>query len=49
MAGHMGAEKVTVQTLKICAIDTSKSLILIEGAIPGAKGGDVVVNRAVKK
>jgi large subunit ribosomal protein L3 len=49
MAGHMGNENVTIQTLKIRAIDTDKSLLLIEGAIPGPKGGDVVVKPAVKK
>lgn len=49
MAGHMGNEKVTVQNLKIRAINAEKSLLLIEGAIPGPKGGDVVVKPAVKK
>ena len=49
MAGHMGAEKVTVQNLKICAINTEKSLLLIRGAIPGPKGGNVVIKAAVKK
>jgi large subunit ribosomal protein L3 len=49
MAGHMGNEYVTVQSLKIHAIDADKSLLLIEGAIPGPKGGDVVVRPAVKK
>lgn len=49
MAGHMGNENVTVQNLKICAINAEKSLLLIEGAIPGPKGGDVVVKPAVKK
>ncbi len=49
MAGHMGHENVTVQNLKICAINTEKSLLLIKGAIPGPKGGDVVIKPAVKK
>jgi large subunit ribosomal protein L3 len=49
MAGHMGAEQVTVQNLKISAIHKDKSLILIKGAIPGPKGGKVVIKAAVKK
>ena len=49
MAGHMGAEQVTVQNLKICAINNEKSLLLIKGAIPGPKGGSVVIKAAVKK
>lgn len=49
MAGHMGFEQVTVQSLKICAIDKERSLLLIKGAIPGPKGGDVIVRQAVKK
>lgn len=49
MSGHMGAEQVTVQNLKICAINNEKSLLLIRGAIPGPKGGSVVIKAAVKK
>jgi len=49
MAGHMGAEQVTVQNLKVCAIDVERSLLLIGGGIPGSKGGDVVIKAAVKK
>lgn len=49
MAGHMGSEQVTVQSLKICAINSDKSLLLIKGAIPGPKGGDVIVRPAEKK
>jgi large subunit ribosomal protein L3 len=49
MAGHMGAENVTVQNLKVSAIQKDKSLILIKGAIPGPKGGKVVIKAAVKK
>jgi large subunit ribosomal protein L3 len=49
MAGHMGAENVTVQSLKVCAINKEKSLLLIKGAIPGPKGGDVIVRPAEKK
>jgi large subunit ribosomal protein L3 len=49
MAGHMGHETVTIQNLKICAINAERSLLLIRGAIPGPKGGDVVISAAVKK
>jgi large subunit ribosomal protein L3 len=49
MAGHMGSEFVTVQSLKICAVLKDKSLILIKGAIPGPKGSDVIVRPAEKK
>jgi large subunit ribosomal protein L3 len=45
----MGDEMVTVQNLRIRAIDTERSLLLIEGAIPGPKGGHVTVSPAVKK
>ena len=48
MAGHMGAERVTVQTLEIVRVDADRNLILIKGAVPGAPGGDVFVRPAVK-
>lgn len=48
MEGHLGAEKVTVQNLTIQAIDTERNLILVKGAVPGAKGGDVVITPATK-
>jgi len=49
MCGHMGSENVTIQNLKVCAIDREKSLLLIKGAIPGSTGGDVIIKPAVKK
>ena len=49
MAGHMGAENVTVQNLKIAKIDAENNLIAIKGAIPGPKGGVVCITDAVKK
>ncbi|WP_305906370.1 50S ribosomal protein L3 [Methylomarinum sp. Ch1-1] len=49
MAGHMGAVKTTAQNLTIHAVDTDRNLILVKGAVPGAKGGDVVITPAVKK
>ena len=48
MAGHMGAARVTTQTLEIVKIDQENNLLLIRGAVPGAKGGDVIVTPAVK-
>jgi len=49
MEGHLGAVKTTVQNLTIHSIDTSRNLILVKGAVPGAKGGDVIITPAVKK
>ncbi len=48
MSGHMGAVKRTVQNLEIVRVDTDRNLLLIKGAVPGAKGGDVIVRPAVK-
>lgn len=48
MCGHMGAAKTTVQNLTIHSIDLDRNLILVRGAVPGAKGGDVVITPAVK-
>ena len=52
MSGHMGAVKRTVQNLEVVRVDAQRQLILIRGAIPGSRGGDVMVSpskRAVKK
>ncbi|WP_373093074.1 50S ribosomal protein L3 [Zhongshania sp.] len=48
MSGHMGAERVTVQTLEVVRVDAERNLILVKGAVPGAPGGDVFVRPAVK-
>ena len=48
MAGHMGAETVTVQNLEIIKVDAEKNIIAIKGAVPGPKGGVVVVSDSVK-
>ncbi len=48
MAGHMGAEQVTVQNLEIVKIDTENNLIAIKGAVPGPKGGIVYIVDSVK-
>ncbi len=49
MAGQMGNERVTTQNLQIVAVDLEDSLILVKGAVPGAKSGWVLINDAVKK
>ena len=48
MAGHLGAEKVTVQNLDIVKVDVENNLIAIKGAIPGPKNGIVVIADTVK-
>ena len=48
MAGRMGSDRVTTQNLKIQKIDTEANLLIIKGAIPGARGGLVTVKTAVK-
>ncbi len=49
MAGRMGNATVTVQNLVVHAVDADKGLILVKGAIPGPKGGLVVLRSAAKK
>ena len=48
MAGHLGAVKTTVQNLTVVRVDRDRNPLLIKGAVPGAKGGDVVVRPSVK-
>ncbi len=48
LAGHMGAERVTIQNLEIVKVDVENNLLLIKGAIPGPKKGLVVVKKAIK-
>jgi large subunit ribosomal protein L3 len=48
MPGHLGAVKVTTQNLQVVRVDAERNLLLIKGAIPGSKGGDVVVRPSVK-
>ncbi|MGO8754431.1 MAG: 50S ribosomal protein L3 [Gallionellaceae bacterium] len=48
MTGHLGDVQRTVQNLEIVRIDAERQLLLVMGAVPGAKGGDVVVRPAVK-
>ena len=49
MAGHLGAERVTTQNLVIAGYDLEKGLLLVKGAVPGAKGSYVMVKDAVKR
>lgn len=48
MAGHLGDVQVTTQCLTVVRVDAERQLLLIKGAVPGAKGSDVVVRPAVK-
>ncbi len=48
LAGHMGVDRVTVLNLEIVKVDAERNLLLIKGAIPGAKGGIVTVRNAIK-
>jgi large subunit ribosomal protein L3 len=49
MPGHMGVDRVTTLNLKVVQTDVERGLILVEGAVPGAKGGWIMVRDAVKK
>jgi large subunit ribosomal protein L3 len=48
MAGHLGAVQRTVQNLEVVRVDEARQLLLIKGAVPGARGGDVLVAPAVR-
>ncbi|WMT85411.1 50S ribosomal protein L3 [Pelagibacterium sp. 26DY04] len=49
MAGHMGAERVTTQNVKVVKTDVERGLIMVQGSVPGAKGGWIQIRDAVKK
>lgn len=49
MAGHMGVDRVTTLNLKVVQTDVERGLILVEGAVPGSKGGWITVRDAIKK
>ncbi|HEU4660152.1 MAG TPA: 50S ribosomal protein L3 [Pseudolabrys sp.] len=49
MAGHLGVDRVTTLNLKVVQLDVERGLILVEGAVPGAKGGWITVRDAIKK
>ncbi len=48
MGGHMGSVKATALNLDLVKIDVERNLLLVKGAIPGAKNGDLVVKPTVK-
>ena len=48
MSGHMGAATRTGENLEVVRVDVERNLLLVKGAIPGSKGGDVIVKPAVK-
>ncbi len=48
MAGHMGSAKVCTQNLEVARIDVERNLLLVKGAVPGTRGGDVVITPAIK-
>jgi large subunit ribosomal protein L3 len=49
MAGHMGAERVTTQNLVVVKTDVERGLVMVQGAVPGSKGGWVLIRDAVKR
>ncbi len=49
MAGHMGDERITTQNLEVVGTDVERGLVLVRGAVPGSKGGWVMVRDAVKR
>lgn len=48
MPGHMGAERVTVQNLSVVRVDAERGLLLVKGAVPGPKGGLLIIKDSVK-
>lgn len=48
MAGQMGNVRVTTQSIEVVRVDTGRNILLVKGAVPGARGGDVVVTPAMK-
>lgn len=48
MSGHMGSARRCTQNLEVVRVDRERNLLLVKGAVPGAKGGDVIVRPAVK-
>ncbi|MBR4877082.1 MAG: 50S ribosomal protein L3, partial [Rhodocyclaceae bacterium] len=48
MSGHLGDKTFTIQSLEIVRVDAERQLLLVKGAVPGAKGGNVLVRPAVR-
>ncbi|MDD5120050.1 MAG: 50S ribosomal protein L3 [Candidatus Omnitrophica bacterium] len=49
MPGHLGAQKATIQNLKVIRVDLANNLLLVEGGVPGHKNGYLVITKALKK
>jgi large subunit ribosomal protein L3 len=49
MSGHMGSVQRSIQNLEVVRVDAERNLLLVKGAIPGAKGGDVIITPAIKQ
>lgn len=49
MAGHQGNVKRSIQNLEVVRVDAERNLLLIKGAVPGSRGGDVIITPAIKK
>jgi large subunit ribosomal protein L3 len=49
MPGHMGVDRITTLNLRVVQTDVERGLIMIEGAVPGARGGWITVRDAIKK
>ena len=49
MAGHMGDEQITVKGLKVYKTDPEHNLLLVQGAVPGAKNGLLLISKAIKR
>ena len=48
MAGHMGAVRRSIQNLEVIRVDPERNVLLVKGAVPGAKGGDLIIRPTVK-
>ncbi len=49
MAGRMGSDRVTTQSLKVVQTDADKNVVLVKGSVPGPKGGTVIIRDAIKR
>jgi len=49
MPGHLGNEKITVLNLRVVKVDAENQVVLVHGAIPGARNGSVILRKAVKR